>query len=135
MVGMVDEVIAALALKPPRRALQETIRAAARNQVRRPQLARMLDFEELRLAPLMPAYRAAKVIRDSLEAFLRERYGLSPAASEAAAVDIVEMAKALGYANSRRGNVDAASLAASIEAAVFGYLHAKVAGQAAAADG
>jgi AcrR family transcriptional regulator len=124
--GMVDEVVAALALTPPKRALQETIRAAVRNQVRRPQLARLLDFEEFRLAPLMPTSRAAKVIRDALEAFLRERYGLSGPAAEAAAVDIIEIAKALDYASSRRGEIDAPSLARSIEAAVFGYLSAKV---------
>lgn len=126
MEGMVDEVVAALALTPPRRALQEAIRAAVRNQVRRPQLARMLDFEEFRLAPLMPAYRGAKVIRDSLARFLEESFGLSVAAAESAAVDVVEIAKALDYASGRRGEVDASSLSRSIEAAVFGYLHAKV---------
>jgi AcrR family transcriptional regulator len=126
MVGMVDEVIAALALTPPQRALQEAIRAAVRNQVRRPQLARLLDFEEFRLAPLMPTLRAAKVIRDSLEAFLRERYGLSEPASAEAAVDVVEIAKALSYASGRRGELDASSLTRTIEAAVLGYLNAKV---------
>jgi AcrR family transcriptional regulator len=134
MVDMVDDVVAALALTPPRRALQEAIRAAARNQVRRPQLARLLDFEEFRLAPLMPTWRAAKVIRDSLAAFLRDRFGLSPPASEAAAVDVVEIAKALGYASSRRGQVDASSLAGSIEAAVLGYLKTKVGARATSAD-
>jgi AcrR family transcriptional regulator len=133
MVGMVDEVVAALTLTPPRRALQEAIRASVRNQVRRPQLARLLDFEEFRLAPLMPTLRAAKVIRDSLEAFFRERFGLSVSAAEAAAVDVVEIAKAINYASGRRGEVDAASLARSIEAAVFGYLSAKLEGQAASA--
>ena len=133
MEGMVEEIVAALALSPPKRALQETIRAAVRNQVRRPQLARMLDFEEFRLAPLMPAYRAAKVIRDSLAAFLQESYQLSVADSEAAAVDVIEIAKALDYASSRRGEIDAPSLSRSIEAAVFGYLNDKVAGGAATA--
>jgi AcrR family transcriptional regulator len=133
MVGMVDEVIAALALTPPTRALQEAIRAAVRNQVRRPQLARLLDFEEFRLAPLMPTLRAAKVIRDSLEAFFRERYGLSRPASEEAAVDVVEIAKALSYASGRRGELDASALARSIEAAMLGYLNAKVQAQAASA--
>jgi AcrR family transcriptional regulator len=128
MVGMVDEVVAALALTPPQRALQEAIRAAVRNQVRRPQLARLLDFEEFRLAPLMPTLRAAKVIRDSLEAFLRERYGLSEPASAEAAVDVVEIAKALSYASGRRGELDASSLTRAIEAAVLGYLNAKVQG-------
>jgi AcrR family transcriptional regulator len=126
MVGMADEVIAALALTPARRALQEAIRASVRNQVRRPQLARLLDFEEFRLAPLMPTSRTAKVIRDALEAFLRARYGLSASAAEAAAVDVIEIAKALDYASARRGEVDACSLTRSIEAAVFGYLNAKV---------
>lgn len=125
MEGMVEEIQAALTLSPPRRALQETIRAAVRNQVRRPQLARMLDFEEFRLAPLMPAYRAAKIIRDSLAAFLQESYGLSVADSETAAVDVIEIAKALDYASSRRGEIDAPALTRSIEAAVFGYLAAK----------
>jgi AcrR family transcriptional regulator len=129
MVDMVDEVIAALALTPPKRAMQETIRAAVRNQGRRPQLARMLDFEEFRLAPLMPPYRAAAVIRDALATFLRERYGLSTPASEVAAIDIVEIAKALNYASGRRGEFDAASLSHTIEAAVFGYLSAKVEGR------
>jgi len=128
MAGMVDEVIAALTLTPAKRALQEAIRASVRNQVRRPQLARLLDFEEFRLAPLMPTSRAAKVIRDALAAFFRYRYGLSASASEVAAVDIVEIAKALNYASGRRGEVDASSLTCSIEAAVFGYLNAKVAG-------
>jgi AcrR family transcriptional regulator len=128
MVGMVDEVVAALALTPPQRALQEAIRAAVRNQVRRPQLARLLDFEEFRLAPLMPTLRAAKVIRDSLEAFLRERYGLSAPASAEAAVDVVEIAKALSYASGRRGELDASSLTRAIEAAVLGYLNTKVQG-------
>jgi AcrR family transcriptional regulator len=126
MAGMVEEIVAALSLSPPKRALQETIRAAVRNQVRRPQLARMLDFEEFRLAPLMPAYRSAKIIRDSLAAFLQESYGLSVADSEAAAVDVIEIAKALDYASSRRGEIDAPALSQSIEAAVFGYLNAKV---------
>jgi len=128
MTGMVDEVIAALAMTPPRRALQEAIRAAVRNQVRRPQLARLLDFEEFRLAPLMPTLRAAKVIRDALEAFFRERYGLSVAAAEAAAVDVVEIAKALSYASGRRGQLEGPSLARAIEAAVLGYLSATVTG-------
>jgi len=128
MAGMVDEVIAALALTPPTRALQEAIRAAVRNQVRRPQLARLLDFEEFRLAPLMPTLRAAKVIRDSLETFLRESYGLSGPAAEEAAVDVVEIAKALSYASGRRGEIDASSLTRSIEAAMLGYLNAKMHG-------
>jgi AcrR family transcriptional regulator len=134
MVGMVDEVIAALALTPPTRALQEAIRAAVRNQLRRPQLARLLDFEEFRLAPLMPTLRAAKVIRDSLETFLRESYGLSGPAAEEAAVDVVEIAKALSYASGRRGEIDATSLTRSIEAAMLGYLNAKVQGRAASAE-
>jgi AcrR family transcriptional regulator len=120
--GMVGEVIAALALTPPKRALREAIKASVRNQVRRPQLARLLDFEEFRLAALMPPSRAATTIHHSLKKFFREMYGLSAAASEAAAVDIVEIAKALDYASGRRGEIDAPALARSIEAAVFGYL-------------
>jgi AcrR family transcriptional regulator len=119
---MVDEVIAALALTPPKRALREAIKASVQNQVRRPQLARLLDFEEFRLAALMPTSRAGTVIRHALEEFLRESYGLSVPASQAAAVDIVEIAKALDYASGRRGEIDAPSLSRSIEAAVFGYL-------------
>lgn len=73
----------------------------------------------------MPKLRSAKVIQDALEAFLRERYGLSGSASAEAAVDVVEIAKALSYASGRRGQIDASSLARSIEAAVLGYLRTK----------
>ena len=134
MSGMVDEVAAALALTSRRRALKEAIRAAVRNQARRPHLARLLDFEELRLTALMPPSRTATATRDALEAFLRKRYGLSASVAAAAAVDVVEIAKALDYANVRRGEVDALSLARSIEAAVFGYLSAKVKERAASAQ-
>jgi AcrR family transcriptional regulator len=124
--GMVDDVLAALALTPPRRALREVFKAAVRNQVRRPQLARLLDFEEVRLASLMPASRAGTIIRATLEEFLRKSFGLSIPASEATAMDVVEIAKALNYASGRRGEVDASSLSRSIEAAVWGYLDMKV---------
>jgi AcrR family transcriptional regulator len=126
MAGMVEDVMAALAQASRRRALQGAIRAAVQNQARRPRLARLLDFEEQRLAPLMPPSRTATAIRDALTGFLRKRYGLSGAAAEEAAVDVVEIAKALDYASARRGDVDAPSLSRSIEAAVFGYLSAKV---------
>ncbi|WP_210189085.1 TetR/AcrR family transcriptional regulator [Bradyrhizobium sp. Rc3b] len=124
--SMVDAVLAALALTPPRQALREVFKAAVRNQVRRPLLARLLDFEEVRLASLMPASRAGTIIRASLEEFLRKSFGLSMSASEATAMDIVEIAKALNYASGRRGEVDASSLTRSIEAAVWGYLDMKV---------
>lgn len=124
--GMVDDVLAALALTPPRRALREVFKAAVRNQVRRPLLARLLDFEEVRLASLMPASRAATVIRASLEEFLQRNFGFSIPVSEATAMDVVEIAKALNYASGRRGEVDAASLSRSIEAAAWGYLDMKV---------
>ena len=127
--GMVNEVIAALALTPAKRALREAIKASVRNQIRRPQLARLLDFEEFRLAALMPPSRAATTIRHSLQGFFQEMYGLSVAAAEAAAVDVVEIAKALDYASGRRGEIDAPALARSIEAAVVGYLkNAKASG-------
>lgn len=126
MSGMVEDITAALALPSRRRALQGAIRAAVQNQARRPRLARLLDFEELRLAALMPPSRTATAIRNALEAFLRKRYGLSASAAEVAAVDLVEIAKALDYASARRGELDAHSLTRSIEAAVFGYLSAKV---------
>jgi hypothetical protein len=54
--------------------------------------------------------------------------------SEEAAVDVVEIAKALDYASARRGEVNPSTLARSIEAAVFGYLSAKVEDQAASGD-
>lgn len=126
--GMVDEVIAALGMTPPEQALREVFKTAVRNQNRRPRLARLLDFEEVRLASLMPPSHAAAVIRDSLEQFLRESYGLSSLAAEAAAVDIIDIAKALTYASGRRGEVDGTCLARCIESAVLGYLNAKVNG-------
>jgi hypothetical protein len=82
----------------------------------------------------MPASRAGTVIREALVTFFRDRYGLSVPESEEAAVDVVEIAKALDYASARRGEVNAASLSRYIEAAVFGYLAAKLEDRAAPAD-
>jgi hypothetical protein len=112
-----------IALSDRRTALRGMVSAAVRNQLRRPKLARMLDFEEARLFAVIPPSRNAAAIRAAFEAFLRRRYGLSTTSSQLAAVDILEIARALNDASGRRDQVDAAALQRSVEAAIVGYLN------------
>jgi AcrR family transcriptional regulator len=121
---LVGEVAAALAIKHPKQAVRAMIRAAVRNQLRRPQLARLLDFEEARLFAIKPTSRNAAVIRVLIEEFLRRSFDLSAAQAETVGTDVIEIAKALTDAGGRRSDVDAQTLEASIQAAVFGYLDA-----------
>jgi AcrR family transcriptional regulator len=121
---LVEDVLAALALADPKKALRAMIKAAVRNQLRRPKLARMLDFEEARLFAVLPPSRNAGTIRTAFEKFLERSYGLSAAAAKLVAVDVLEIARALNDAGGRREQVDAAALERAVEAAVLGYLTA-----------
>src|SRR5580658_8284104 len=52
---LVEEINAASCMEDPKKALGAMIAAAVHHQLRRPKLARLLDFEEERLAASMPA--------------------------------------------------------------------------------
>jgi AcrR family transcriptional regulator len=120
--ALVDEITIALAVDDPGEALRLMIKAAVRNQLRRPKLARLLDFEEARLVGVLPPSRNAAAILRCLEDFIRRNYRVSVTASRLVAADVIEIARALTDAAGRREEVDADSLQRSIEAAVHGYL-------------
>ncbi|MET3840343.1 TetR/AcrR family transcriptional regulator [Bradyrhizobium sp. OAE829] len=120
--ALVDEINAALCLEDPKRALREMIEAAVRNQLRRPKLARLLDFEEARLATSMPPSTNAAAARAGIMAFLQRCYGLPASETRTATLDVMEIIRALTDAAGTREHVDATLLADAIEGALRGYL-------------
>lgn len=123
-IALLDAVSAALLIPDPARALRAMIEAAVRNQLRRPKLARLLDFEESRLAAVMPASNNAAALRAALIEFLQRSNDLSIAQSESVAIDVMEITRALTDAAGRRNEVDSSAVESAIEGAVVGYLNA-----------
>jgi AcrR family transcriptional regulator len=120
---LLDEVTAALRLRDSGQALRAIIEAAVRNQLRRPELARLLDFEEARLAAVMPGSSNATAVRAAVIEFLQRSYRLSATRSMSVAIDVMEITRALTDAAGRQKAVDPSSLERAIEGAVLGYLN------------
>lgn len=120
LTELVREATAALARGDRHAALLALIDVAVRHQLRRPALANLLDFEQHRLAAIMPPSTNGASMRAALVDFLRGTTGA--VAPETAADDLMAIVSALTDAAGRRGNVQAAPLAARIDAAVRGYL-------------
>jgi AcrR family transcriptional regulator len=119
---LVQEAKTALLRQDPRQALRQLIEIAVRYQLRRHRLAKLLDFEQDRLAPLLPQSGNVAASHAALAAFLggwREMHVLQPAL---AASDVMALISALTDSAGRRGTMDPARLANSIEGAVLGYL-------------
>jgi AcrR family transcriptional regulator len=119
---LVSEAMQALALDDRRQALHGLIEAAVRHQFRRPALATLLDFEQQRLAEIMPASGQGAAMWAALVEFVG---GVCPAvllAPELAAAELMTMISSLTDAAGRRGDVQATPLVARIEGAVLGYL-------------
>lgn len=109
---------AAAALPDWREALGAFIEVSARQQLERPNLARLLDQEEGR-----PDIRAALDKGHSfivLMAAILERAGRRD--SQLAAADMLALIRGMTDAAGERGERDPANLARRINAAVFGYL-------------
>jgi AcrR family transcriptional regulator len=105
-----------------RRALLALIAAAVRHQLRRPALARLLDFEEARL-PLDPnTRRVANQLRSILTQTI-ERPDLPPQDDVAvASADAFAIIKGMVDAAGERGELDPEKLQGRVSRAVFGYL-------------
>jgi len=103
-------------------AMRELIRASVAHQMRRPVLARVLDFEEERL-PL--GERDARV-RERLHATLMYAFALPDAPRlpdpRTAAHDVYAIVRGMVDAAGARGETDAAALEARATHAVVGYL-------------
>lgn len=120
--ALVQEASAALAHPERRLALRQLIDIAVRHQLRRPLLAMLLDFEQYRLAAVMPASGNALAMQAALAGFLRGQAVNTALTPEHAASDLMGMISTLTDAAGRRGTVDPVTLSARIEAAVLGYL-------------
>ncbi|ATQ77306.1 TetR family transcriptional regulator [Massilia violaceinigra] len=121
---LVREASEALQGKEHRRALRELVEIGIRYQLRRPQLARLLDTEQGRLASLMPDTVHAAAMRAALAGFLATYPGLDAARAERTASDLMALISALTDAAGRVETEVSPSLADPIEGAVLGYLNA-----------
>lgn len=98
------------------------IRVAVAHQMRRPALARILDFEERRL----PLDERDERVGQRIHAVLTRALGLADAPRladrESAAYDVFAMVHGIVDAAGERGETDAAALEARVTRAVIGYL-------------
>jgi AcrR family transcriptional regulator len=105
-----------------REGLLRVIRAAVSHQLRRPTLARLLDFEEARL-PLSSEDRdVGEIACDSLEDLL-SKDGIARTASLRLSVkDVLAIVRGMVDNAGERAERDSKSLEARVASAVFGYL-------------
>lgn len=104
-------------------ALRRLARAAIRRQLARPELSRVLDFEEQRLA-LDEADRAVTgdIAGNVAEVLRAHRKAIRVGDLQEAAFDVVAIARALIDSAAGRGRVDAAALEIRVTRAALGYL-------------
>jgi AcrR family transcriptional regulator len=121
---LLEDAGAAVHESSGRDALTKLIAAAVRHQLRRPALARLLDFEESRLPLDEEVRRVADRLRGMLAEVLR-RPDLPPQEhAEIAAADVFAIVKGMVDAAGERGETDPQPLEARVGRAVFGYLAA-----------
>jgi AcrR family transcriptional regulator len=118
------DVEAALLLVDPEAAMAAMINAAVQQQLRRPALAKLLDYEETRLASAAPVAAAASSVRLALAKFLQRAYKIAPRRSQDVASDVMDIVRALTDAASRKPHVDSLVLERAIGGAIRGYLDA-----------
>lgn len=111
-----------LAPKAPQCALRRLIAACVAHQMRRPSLARILDFEELRLPLPEHNANASLDLIGTLEAIVGALEVRLPAAPKTVAADCLAIIKGMNDAAGERGETRPDALQARIERAVFGYL-------------
>jgi AcrR family transcriptional regulator len=119
---LVEEVEAASMVATGRGALDGVIKAAVRHQVRRPRLARLLDFEEARL-PLDADTQLVRAKIVTLLADILSRPGL-PRQSDmpSATGDVLAIIRGMLDAAGERGEEGQAPLIVRVRRAVLGYL-------------
>jgi AcrR family transcriptional regulator len=121
---LVENAAAALDEASGRAALLKLIAAAVRHQLRRPVLARLLDFEEASL----PLGKETRNVTDKLSAIVAEilrRPDLPPQPDfGVASADVIALAKGLIDSAGQRGEMDSKYLEDRVRRALFGYLAA-----------
>jgi len=119
---LVEEAAAACSMAAGEQALNTLIVAAVRHQVRRPRLARLLDFEEARL----PLDAATQLVRSKFTAILAEILARPdiPKQPEMAATieDVAAIIRGMIDAAGERGEHGQEALVARVRRAVLGYL-------------
>lgn len=103
-------------------ALRRFIAACVAHQMRRPALARLLDFEEGRLPLDQQAARKSTVLTATLLRHLEGRGALGARERQVATDDVLAIVKGMVDAAGERGETDAAALEARVVRAVLGYL-------------
>jgi AcrR family transcriptional regulator len=120
--ALLDELDAVTAEGSFRAGMRRMIRAAVAHQMRRPTLARLLDFEEQRL----PLRSRNDQVGQSIVNIIVSLLG-GPGAPRAAnktivALDVLAIVKGMVDAAGQRGETDSLSLQRRVERAVEGYL-------------
>jgi AcrR family transcriptional regulator len=105
--------------------LEHLIRSAIAHQMRRPKLARLLDFEESRLPIRSHVRRVADVFHGALLRVLSRPDGHVAGDAEVAALDAFAIVKGMVDAAGERGETDPLELLRRVQRAVFGYLGAR----------
>jgi len=119
---LIEEAEAALMLPSGRQAIELLIEAAVMHQLRRPALARILDFEEGRWPDDEDMRSVAERLRGMLAGLLdRADMPKQPDAGVAAG-DVFAMIRGIVDAAGERGETDAVGLKERVGRAVFGYL-------------
>lgn len=116
------EDVAAIEIADPCAAMRAVIAACAAHQMRRPALARLLDFEELRLPLHDQQADAEGSLTAVLASILRLLSGSLPDRLDTTAADCLAIIKGINDAAGERGETDMAGLEKRVERAVFGYL-------------
>jgi AcrR family transcriptional regulator len=120
--GLVEGAEAACMLAAGQQALDALVRAAVRHQVRRPRLARLLDFEEARL----PLDAGTQVVRSRFVAILADILARpdfpEPSNIAAAAGDVASIMRGMIDAAGERGEQGQEALVARVRRAVLDYL-------------
>jgi len=121
---LIDDAEAARARPTGTAALSALVRAAVAHQLRRPTLARLLDFEEARLPFDADTPQVSERFRAiALDVLSRSDLARQPD-REAAAQDVMAIIKGMVDAAGVRGEIDQRELAGRVQRAVFGYLNA-----------
>ena len=119
---LLSEVALSDSIEDSRTALRHLIRAAVGHQMRRPKLARLLDFEESRLPIRGQNQRVAAVVHRAILRALDGLGGDVEGNAEIVARDVLAIVKGMVDAAGERGETEAAALEERVGRAVFGYL-------------
>ncbi|MEJ1976156.1 MAG: TetR/AcrR family transcriptional regulator [Acetobacteraceae bacterium] len=122
---LLADVAEALCEASGQAALTRLITAAVQHQLRRPALARLLDFQESRLPLDQEIRRVSDDLRRALAQILARPDLPTQQDGDMAAADIFAIVKGMVDAAGERGECDSAALEKRVGRAVFGYLRSR----------